>query len=97
MPCGCAPAVDDLAQQLQQVGNVNVGLKIGDRPSDIGIDEIQHRRYGLGETPDLQVFSDHDQGDIDAGQHVRQIRVRFGQRDITGLQLIIHRIQFFVG
>ena len=42
-------------------------------------------------------LADHDQRDIDAGQHVRQIVVHFGQGDVAGLQLVIHRIQFFVG
>jgi hypothetical protein len=71
-------------------------LKIGYRPPDIGVDQIQHRLNGAGKSTNAQISPDHHQGYADALEKVRQIAVDCAELHVADLQLFVQRVQFFV-
>jgi hypothetical protein len=90
-------ALHRIQQQPPQVGQFHLRLKIGDRPSDIGGDQVQHRFNGARKAANAQIPANHDQGYADAFQKIGQIPVDFAEFHVADLQLFVQRVQFFVG
>ncbi len=72
-------------------------LKIGDRPSDIRGDQIQHGFDGARKPSNAQIPADHHQGYADALEKVGQVPVDLAKLHVADLQLFVQGVQFFVG
>ena len=90
-------ALHRIQQQPPQVGQFHLRLKIGDRPSDIGGDQIQHRFHGARKAANAQIPPDHHQGYADALEKIGQVPVDLAEFHVADLQLFVQRVQFFIG
>ena len=90
-------ALHRIQQQPPQVGQFHLRLKIDDRASDIGGDQIQHGLDGARKAANAQIPPDHHQGYADALEKIGQIPVDLAEFHVADLQLFVQRVQFFVG
>ena len=90
-------ALHRIQEQAPQVGQFHLRLQIGDRPADIGGDQVQHRFDRAGKAADAKIAPDHHQGDADALQQIGQVPVDLAEFHVADLQLFVQRVQFFVG
>ena len=87
-----AAALHGIEQQPPQVGQFHLRLKIGDRPSDIGGDQIQHGFHGARKAANTQIPPHHHQGNADAFEKIGQIPVDFAEFHVADLQLFVQRV-----
>src|SRR3954469_11132259 len=82
-------AVNDFLDQHVQVGDVQVGPDGAEGPADVVRDEVEDLFGQGGQPADAQVAADHDDGDVDAGEQVRQVVVELAQLQVAVAQLLV--------
>ena len=87
---------EHVGQNGFQIRNVHVQLDVGQRPSDIGRDQIEHRLGHRREAADPQVWPEHDDRHLHAGEQVDHVVVAPPQLGVTVVQLFVDGRQLFV-
>ena len=89
--------LDDVVEDLFDVGQRDLGLDIADRAANIARDEVQDLLRHRAEAPDAQVAGHHDDGQVGAGDQVVQVVVELAQVAVADLELLVDRAQLLVG
>src|SRR3989449_4121229 len=66
-------ALQHSGQNDVEIGHVHVELDVGQRPADVGGDQVEHRLRHRREAPDPQIGAEHDDRHLHAGEQVHQV------------------------
>src|SRR2546428_551143 len=89
-------ALQHSGQNDVEIGHVHVELDVGQRPADVGGDQVEHRLRHRREAPDPQIRAEHDDRHLHAGEQVHQVVVAPPQLGIAVLQLFVDGRQLLV-
>ena len=104
-------ALDRVGNQGFEAGKIECRAEVGDRPSHVGGNQIEHRFRARIHAPDAQVAAQNQDGNVDIGDDIVEVIV--GERElqvavpqlfiqcrqflIGGLQFLFRRFQLFIG
>src|SRR5438477_6532320 len=88
---------DDLQDHLLEAGNRDAGIDVEEGTSDVGLDQAEGALSHGGEAANGGVGTEHDDGEVDAGQQIGEIVVHGGDVGVAVAQLVVDGVELFVG
>src|SRR5205085_1001014 len=71
--------IDDLGNGFPEVLDFQIRFDIGDRPANVGWNEVHDLLRHGRETPDTEVITEHDDRYIHAAEQIVQVIVQYGK------------------
>jgi hypothetical protein len=90
-------AVNDLGDRLLQIGKGKIGTNIANATAHIRWDDFEELFRQRGEPPNPEIISEHDNGQINAGQKILHVIVQLAELRVAILQFLVQGVEFLVG